>query len=373
MAEEIQEAVQIIRVAYEGIEIALKAGSGGIAAMQKALSFLKGMLDYEKSLGRTSMRKLLLKGGDLQVFQFQAEELPKVRKLAKKYGILYSVLPDCSREDGMSEIIFHTEAVPRVNTMIQKLKFGRVATFDDYLKGGDEKQLGKLMDFLEKQKGNGKSPAAGDSRADAALDGLMEKVGLFAMEKKMVSVDQIRENFHMDKGRAESVVRQLATIGVLGSREADGTYKVVMEKDAFLNRVRGYQGLAERMRAVAAHKNASLLDVTVSRQLVAEENGHAVKARIPGTWGEAARYVWLKKENIMEIHQGKTLLTFLDTNKDYKLYDKENRVAATQKGEELYSYYDKVEASVRERYEKSEKQGRRKAAQKKSTPAKEAR
>ena len=36
MAEEIQEAVQIIRVAYDGIEIAMKVGSGGIAAMQKA-------------------------------------------------------------------------------------------------------------------------------------------------------------------------------------------------------------------------------------------------------------------------------------------------------------------------------------------------
>ncbi len=60
MAEEIQEAVQIIRVAYDGIEIAMKVGSGGIAAMQKAIDFLKGMLDYEKSLGKTSMRTVIL-------------------------------------------------------------------------------------------------------------------------------------------------------------------------------------------------------------------------------------------------------------------------------------------------------------------------
>ena len=157
MAEEIQEAVQIIRVAYDGIEIAMKVGSGGIAAMQKAIDFLKGMLDYEKSLGKTSMRKLLLKGGDLQVLQFKTEDMRKVERMAKKYGILYSVLPDCNKTDGMSEVIFHTEAVPRVNMMIQKLKFGRIATFDDYLKNGDEKSLGKLMDFLRKQQGNEKS------------------------------------------------------------------------------------------------------------------------------------------------------------------------------------------------------------------------
>lgn len=78
MAEEIQEAVQIIRVAYDGIEIAMKVGSGGIAAMQKAIDFLKGMLDYEKSLGKTSMRKLILKGGDLQVFMVERQCLPSL-------------------------------------------------------------------------------------------------------------------------------------------------------------------------------------------------------------------------------------------------------------------------------------------------------
>ena len=67
MAEEIQEAVQIIRVAYDGIEIAMKVGSGGIAAMQKAIDFLKGMLDYKMSLEKTSMRKLLINGCYLQV------------------------------------------------------------------------------------------------------------------------------------------------------------------------------------------------------------------------------------------------------------------------------------------------------------------
>lgn len=193
MAEEIQEAVQIIRVAYDGIEIAMKVGSGGIAAMQKAIDFLKGMLDYEKSLGKTSMRKLILKGGDLQVLQFNTEDMKKVEKMAKKYGILYSVLPDCNRKDGLSEVIFHTEAVPRVNMMIQKLKFGKIATFDDYLKNGDEKSLGKLMDFLKKQQGNEKSHTIEGDRVNTAIDGLIEKVGMFAMRWLLLCITPARE------------------------------------------------------------------------------------------------------------------------------------------------------------------------------------
>lgn len=208
----------------------------------------------KKSLGKTSMRKLLIKGGDLQVLQFNTEDMKKVEKMAKKYGILYSVLPDCNRKDGLIEVIFHTEAVPRVNMMIQKLKFGKIATFDDYLKNGDEKSLGKLMDFLKKQQGNEKSHTIEGDKVNSAIDGLIEKVGMFAMEKKAISVDQVKENFSINGEQAESVIRQLETIGVLGKKNEDGTHTVMMDKDAFINRVRGYQDLAERMRAVAASK-----------------------------------------------------------------------------------------------------------------------
>ena len=55
MADELAEAVQII----DGIEIAMKVGSDGIEAMKKVLAVLKGMLDYEKNLGRTSMKNCL--------------------------------------------------------------------------------------------------------------------------------------------------------------------------------------------------------------------------------------------------------------------------------------------------------------------------
>ena len=48
---------------------------------------------------------------------------------------------------------------------------------------------------------------------------------------------------------------------------------------------------------------------------------------------------------------------FLEKDKDYKLYDEENRVVSTMKGEDLYKdHYDQVEAAVRERYEKIQKQ-----------------
>lgn len=107
---------------------------------------------------------------------------------------------------------------------------------------------------MKKQQGNEKSHTIESDKVNSAIDGLIEKVGMFAMEKKAISVDQVKENFSINGEQAESVIRQLETIGVLGKKNEDGTHTVMMDKDAFINRVRGYQDLAERMRAVAASK-----------------------------------------------------------------------------------------------------------------------
>lgn len=370
MAEEIQEAVQIIRVAYDGIDIAMKIGGGTIEQIKKALDFLIAILEREKTMGRTDMRKLLMKGGDLQVFQFNTEDLSQVEKMAKKYGILYSVLPDINKADGKSEIIFHTEAVPRVNMMIQKLKFGRIATFDDYLKNGDEKEMDKILSFLKEQKkGNENLHTAEAAKADERVDGLIEKVGLYAMEKSNISVEDIKEKFGVDKAQAEVVLDRLEKIGVL-EKGKDGLHKAVMDKDAFLNRIGGYKELAGRMQQVAMNQNGNLLDITITKKLIVEENDHAVKTRIPGTWGEDAKYLWIDKQKIMEIHSGKTLLTFLEQNKDYKLYSADNKVVATMRGSDLYDgHYDKVAAEVRKRYAEAEQKARAAAAMKKKAPA----
>ena len=369
MAEEIQEAVQIIRVGYDGIEIAMKVCGGTIEGMKKAIDFLIAVMDHEKTIGKTDMRRLLMKGGDLQVFQFPTEDTKKVEKMAKKYGLLYSVLPDINKKDGMSEIIFHTEAVPRVNMMIQKLKSGRISTFDDYLKNGDEKEMDKVLSFLKGQKkGNESLHTEEAARAGEALDGLIEKVGNYAMEKKSISVEEVKENFSLENEQAEKVVGQLERIGVL-SKEEGGQHRVIMDKDMFLSRMKGYRELAQRMQAVAAAQNPDLTDITITKKLITDENDHAIKTRIPGTWGENAQYVWINKDKAMEIHDGKTILTFLDRNKEYKIYSADNRVVATMKGKDLYEgHYDRVSAEVRKRYADMERKAKEQENMRKKKP-----
>ena len=372
MAEEIMEAVQIIRVAYEGIEIAIRIGSGGLKAAQNVVEALIGMLEYEKTLGKTSMKKLLMKGGDLQVFQFKTEDKKQVEKMLKKYGILYSVLPDINKADGLSEIIFHSEAVPRMNMLAKKLTHAKIATFDDYLNNGDQKGIDKLLKFLQGQKkGNLSSHTEEELQVNQTVDSLIQKVGLFVTGKQEVSVEDVRENFSIDMVEAENVLEQLSTLGVLDVSDATGKRKVLMDSQTFESRLQSYRTLAGRIQAVAKSQDTNLVDVTISKTLIAAENDRAVKTRIPGTWGDNVRYLWISKENIMDIHDGKTMLTFLDSHKDYKLYDAENRVVETKQGQSLYQeHYDSVEAGVRDHYEKALKEAEKTVPKKtpKKTP-----
>lgn len=357
MAEEIQEVVQIIRIVYDGIEIAIKIGSGTIGQIKKALDFMVALLAREKVMGKEGIRKLLMKGGDLQVLQFATEDMKKVEKLSKKYGLLYSVLPDINKRDGMSEIIFHTEAVPRVNMMLQKLKTGRIATFDDYLKNGDEKEMDKILSFLKGKKTGEKFPggfcslrAEETEAVNEKVEGLIEKVGLYAAGKQDINVEDVKEKFGIGSIQAENVLEMLGKIGLL-EKGGEGKHRTVMDKNAFLDRFHSCQELAERMQAIPAAQDGNILDVTVAKELIAEENDRAVKARIPGTWGENAKFLWINRQKIMEIHSGKTMLTFLDMDKEYKLYSADNRVIGTMKGDKLYEeHYDRVGAEVRRRY-----------------------
>jgi len=128
---------------------------------------------------------------------------------------------------------------------------------------------------------------------------------------------------------------------------------VKMNKVDFEKKLASYLALCERAKMAEIAQKSEMLDITISDIMIAESTQDKVKTRVPGTYGGNVRFLWTDKNDIMEIHGGKTLLTFLDPEKDYDLYDETGMVAEVKKGKDLYDkHYDKVESSVREHYEK---------------------
>ena len=112
-------------------------------------------------------------------------------------------------------------------------------------------------------------------------------------------------------------------------------------------------------KAISPEKEPERLDITIGKTYMEDEkadmaerksipmiwgeNDRAIKTRVPGTYGEEMKFLWLKKENIRDAYNGKSILTALDKEKDYKIYDVNNNILGSMKGEELYlRYFDSV-------------------------------
>ena len=58
---EIADIVQIIRIEFEGLQMAIKVGGASMKMVKKTVSFLVSLLQHEKSIGKTNLKKMFLK------------------------------------------------------------------------------------------------------------------------------------------------------------------------------------------------------------------------------------------------------------------------------------------------------------------------
>lgn len=151
MADEIMEAIQMLRFGYDGVKLGMDVTGASLREVKNLTILIVGLLNNEKTQGKTSLRRMLKNSGNLQVLQIKESDVKEFENLAKRYGILYSKMPDINKSDGMKEYIFPVEATPRINALIEKLGAGRLEDISDYVKNGDE-NCKKTLEYL-KEKG----------------------------------------------------------------------------------------------------------------------------------------------------------------------------------------------------------------------------
>ncbi len=301
---EIQDAAQIIRVSLEGAEILLRIGKCNWEFVKGICAVFSRMLDQEKLSGKTSVKKLLKFGGDLQVFQFRSEDLQKVRKMADKYGLLYAVLPDLNQKDGMSEILFHSQAVPRIKAIMEQIQGSRMESMDDYFSNADRTEVGKMVQEYEKnyERARGQDPRIGTG---AVLDASMQN---------KTSSDHIKDIRRVQKEYT---------------------------------------------------KNPNVNGITIARKLVMAETDKGVKTRIPYRQNE---YIWLPKSEITWINKDKTVYAGLEKEREYQIVDAADHLIRSMTGQQLYQQsYDPVNRNVegreQERIRRRQKQEQQKTQQ----------
>ena len=95
-------AEQIVRMSWEGFEVAAKitgAGAKNIAVLLYAI-----LKEEKKTKGKARLTNMLRSGKELKVFTVKQSDLKKFTQEAKKYGVLYCVLTDRQNKDPNAEV-----------------------------------------------------------------------------------------------------------------------------------------------------------------------------------------------------------------------------------------------------------------------------
>lgn len=138
---EVEEVAQVLRVSLEGVQVAMSITGAFWHNGKDMMKLFWNVLHREKLQGKTNMKHLLLKGGDLQIFQFPEQYKSQIMKALTGYGVLFSQLPDLNRKDGLSEILFHAEATNRVNSLIENLNTGHFIDMEQYFGNAKESEV----------------------------------------------------------------------------------------------------------------------------------------------------------------------------------------------------------------------------------------
>ena len=122
-------ADQVVRMSLNGAEVALKVtGKGAEKAailIYRALKSLKN--ESTRTKGAIRLANLARSGKKLDVTEVMDNDLKKFCLEAKKYGILYTILKDRNRTDGITEIMYKSEDKEKIGLIFDKLN---MATYD---------------------------------------------------------------------------------------------------------------------------------------------------------------------------------------------------------------------------------------------------
>lgn len=318
---EIQEAAQVFVVAIQGIEVAFKLAEKmtevAFKALQKLVKFLDAMLRHEKMLGKTNMKNLLKSGVNMECCQIPQDKVKEFEKMAKKYGILYSVVP--GEKNGMADIIFRADDIQRMNLLFERMGLG-------------ELQAKSVLDYVK----------------DMSEEEITERIAPEDVE--VITPDEIKKSIRSEKIPAietEKVQLDDETMDKMRQAYEDfSNLKKKFEKNPDMeSRERLNQTAINIQRDVLSH-HPSYEEISIATKnkngtpLLVDETEEKIKVRIPYQMHE---FVWLDKREAFLSEDRKNIAAFLKRDRTYVVVDEKNWEVSRMSGSELYQkHYDPV-------------------------------
>lgn len=298
----VKTPLQIVKIPVGAVSMAFQmsmSGAYGIQAITSFYQMIKQRLDYEQAIGGTEMEKLIeVSGGDVQLLQIPGKPekcLQEMLQLFEKYQIPHSMAPELNK-NGMAEIMFPTNATPRVNLIIEKMGIGSIETPEEYIiNNADSKLLAAEL--------NGYDP--------------------------------------------EAPTEKLVLNTTLSNIPVEGQATVLKPDDIPLAQRKIIEQMQINMKMGDESRQAFSLNI---ESLVKSQDEESVLTRIPGT----DNYVRFPKREAFLIDNDQTLLIFTDKKAEVSIFNNLNQHIDTMSFEKLHKlHYDRVSKMSRRRMDQA--------------------
>ena len=123
-----EAADQVMRMMLNGTEVLLKLTGTGV--MHVSTSLFSTLRQQKRTRGRARLETMLKSGKPLKVYTFRDRDLQKFKEVAKQYGILYTVLKEKDKTDGVFDVMVRAEDESKIARIVERFKIAQVNSAD---------------------------------------------------------------------------------------------------------------------------------------------------------------------------------------------------------------------------------------------------
>lgn len=104
-------------------------------------------------------------------------------------------------------------------------------------------------------------------------------------------------------------------------------------------------------------------EITLDKSLIIEQSKDGYLCRIPGTYAESQKNIFIKKEDSVLVNGGKTILTFVEPEKKYEIFNNKKEIIGNVAGGDIYKHFDEVNRNFSDNKNKKSKSKSREKSQ----------
>lgn len=116
-------AEQVVRMSFEGMEIALRIS--GAAVKNVAAALYTVLTDQKKTKGKARIETMLKERRATTIYTIKKDDCPEFAKQARRYGIMYAAIP-VDKGDNTVDVMVFSDDASRANRIVEKFHLSAV-------------------------------------------------------------------------------------------------------------------------------------------------------------------------------------------------------------------------------------------------------